>query len=100
MKEVLEILEDLESSKKREVMDWLSQLQEDRVLLKDEQKDLLSSLDTLYKRNQQLHQKLEELRSRPSGRELIELAEENQELRLKLQRLQSAFDKVLSLLDI
>lgn len=100
MKEVLEILEDLEPSKKREVLDWLSQLQEDCVLLKDEQKDLLSSLDTLYKRNQQLHQKLEELRSRPSGRELIELAEENQELRLKLQRLQSAFDNVLSLLDI
>jgi len=100
MKEVLEILEDLEPSKKREVLDWLSQLQEDCVLLKDEQKDLLSSLDTLYKRNQQLHQKLEELRSRPGGRELIELAEENQELRLKLQRLQSAFDNVLLLLDI
>jgi len=93
MKDVLEILEGLEPSKKIEVLDYLLQLKEDYALLKDEQRDLLNSLDTLYKRNQKLHQKLEKLESKPSGKKLMELAEEN-------QKLQNALDNVLALLDI
>lgn len=86
MKEVIEILNELETSQKAKVLDYVSQLEEDCVLLKDEQKDLLNSLDILYKRNHQLHERMEKLRDSVSGKELTKLMEENQKLQTELQQ--------------
>lgn len=100
MKEILEILKDLKFSQKSRLLEYLSRLEEDCELLINEQKNLLKELDMLYKRNQQLHQRLEEIEKSPTGNKLTELLEENQNLRLQLQQSTNILTKVASLLDI
>ncbi len=127
MKEILEILNQLDVSQKAKVLEYISKLEEDCVLLKEEQKDFLNNLNILYRRNQQLHKRLEKLRDSASGKELaklmeenerlqtrlqqilennehgkklVELAEENQELRQKLQEAFNTLDEASALLDL